>query len=306
LVNDNVGTVTFEAPTSWKPVESNHVEPGTASYRLFPPEPAQFELDITFIDFARAKRKALTDKDLETYVESDMASAAPQSIEGKATAVRFGPRRDGVYVRLTDKAPKPGEFTLFTQGVRLQGDRLVLFTLMSNDKDASVLKQALAVVESVRFAPADVVGGSNELRLSLANGSKAMVMPKDDWTIAQEKRRPDGEGVYYMMTSDRRQISLSVFVERSAKCNSSASCLALALENPQYREALGMRRSDEGPFRVAQFHLDRPRGMPVQQANVLASAYVEGTWFDVHISKAGADRPDMAVLMQVLREVAIR
>jgi hypothetical protein len=189
--------------------------------------------------------------------------------------------------------------------VRLQGDRLVLFTRMSNDKDASVLKQALAVVESVSFAPVGVVGGSEELRLSLANASKAMVLPKDDWTIVQEKRKPDGEGVYYMLTSDRRQISFSVFVERSAKCNSSASCLALALENPQYKEALGMRRSDEGPFRVAQFYLDKPRGAPIQQANILGSSYVGGIWFDVHISKAGTDRPDMAALIEVLREVAI-
>jgi len=67
-----------------------------------------------------------------------------------------------------------------------------------------------------------------------------------------------------------------------------------------------MRRSDEGQFRVAQFYLDRPHGAPVQQANILAGAYVEGIWFDVHISKADADRPDMAALIEVLREVAIR
>ena len=46
----------------------------------------------------------------------------------------------------TDKAPKPGEFHYFTQGVKLQGQKVVLFTLMSNDKDGAVLKQAFPVI----------------------------------------------------------------------------------------------------------------------------------------------------------------
>ena len=52
---------------------------------------------------------------------------------------------------MTDKAPKPGEFHYFTQGVKLQGQKVVLFTLMSNDKDGAVLKQALQIVDSVQF-----------------------------------------------------------------------------------------------------------------------------------------------------------
>jgi hypothetical protein len=54
---------------------------------------------------------ARVDKDLEIYIESNMRRAAPQSIEGKAKAVRFGAKNDGVYARLTDKARKAGDLS---------------------------------------------------------------------------------------------------------------------------------------------------------------------------------------------------
>lgn len=149
--NENVGKVTLVAPAEWKAIERHHITYGTTFYRLKPPAEGQFDFEILVNDLAHMEMGALVDRDLETYIQSNMAESAPQSVEGKVAAVRFGARRDGVYARLTDKAPKPGEFAFFTQGVRLQGKRVVLFTLYSNDKDGSILKKALSIVESVRF-----------------------------------------------------------------------------------------------------------------------------------------------------------
>ena len=149
--NENVGKVALVAPKEWKAIERHHINFGTTFYRFLPPTKGQFDLEILVNDLEHMRMGALVDKDLEIYIESNMAGAARQSVEGKATAVRFGTKRDGTYARLTDKAPKPGEFILFTQGVRLQGKNVVLFTLYSNDKDGSILRKALAIVDSVKF-----------------------------------------------------------------------------------------------------------------------------------------------------------
>ena len=149
--NENVGKVSLVAPASWRPVERHHIVSGTTFYRFLPSVSGQFDFEILVNDLAHMKMEALVDKDLEIYIQNNMASAVPQSVEGHVKALRFGVNHDGVYARLTDRAPQPGEFTLFTQGVRLQGERVVLFTLYSNDQDASVLERALAAVESVRF-----------------------------------------------------------------------------------------------------------------------------------------------------------
>jgi len=149
--NENIGKVTLVVPSDWKPVERHHIRFGTTFYRLLSPSDGQFDFEILVNDLTHMHMEALVDKDLEVYIQSNMAGAAPQSIEGKVSATRFGAKRDGVYARLTDKAPKPGEFVLFTQGVRLQGNKVVLFTLYSNDKDGSILRRALNVVDSVKF-----------------------------------------------------------------------------------------------------------------------------------------------------------
>src|SRR5262249_12269940 len=108
-----------------------------------------FDVEILFNDLEHMRMRALVDKDLEIYIESNMRRAAPQSAEGKATAVRFGAKKDGVYARLTDKAPKPGEPVYFTQGVRLLGTNVVCVTLYSIDADGAVLRRVLDIVDSV-------------------------------------------------------------------------------------------------------------------------------------------------------------
>lgn len=151
FVNENVGKVSLSAPKTWVAVERRHINFGTTFYRLLPPKEGQFDLEILVNDLDHMKMEALVDRDLEIYLRSNLAGFVSQSTEGVVKALRFGRRADGVYARLTDKAPKPGEFVLFTQGVRLQGKKVVLFTLYSNDKDGSILQQTLSIVDSVAF-----------------------------------------------------------------------------------------------------------------------------------------------------------
>jgi hypothetical protein len=148
--NENIGTVHLIAPKDWEPIERHHIRFGTTFYRLVPPKKT-FDFEMLFNDLAHMQMDALIDKDLEIYIENNMAHARSQSVEGKPKAVRFGARKDGVYACLTDKAPKSGEWLYFTQGARLLGKNVVLFTFFSNDKDGADLKKALEIVESVRI-----------------------------------------------------------------------------------------------------------------------------------------------------------
>ena len=151
FINENIGKVTLSAPKEWSPIERHHINFGITFYRFVPPQREQFDFEIMVNDLAHMQMDALVDKDLEIYIESNMAGAISQSTEGKVTAVRFGSRRDGVYARLTDRAPKPDEFVMFTQGVRLQDKKVILFTLYSNDKDGITLRETLKIVDSIQF-----------------------------------------------------------------------------------------------------------------------------------------------------------
>lgn len=148
LKNANVGTITLAVPRDWTPTEDRHTESGATTYRLETPQKT-FSVEIVFNDLGYMRMDGLTDRHLEQFLERSLASMVPESVEGAATPRRFGGRRDGVYVRLTDRAPKPGESLYLTRGVRLLGRDIVLFTLLSNDRDGAILRDVLEIVDSV-------------------------------------------------------------------------------------------------------------------------------------------------------------
>jgi len=155
-------------------------------------------------------------------------------------------------------------------------------------------------------ASADVRDTTTERTLSLPSGAPALVVKREDWVISREQRKPGDTAVYYMLNSDGTKMILSVFIDKSTVCQSSEACLKEALKNESYREAKEQKTFEAGPFRAAQFYLDQPRGAPIKQAHVLAAAYVDGHWFDVHISKSGSERPDLTPLVELLKSLIIR
>jgi len=152
FTNENIGVVLLDVPKDWKAIERHHIRFGTTFYRLVPPDKS-FDVEFMVNDLEHMRVDALIDKDLELYIESNLASYAAESVEKKAIAHRFGQNRDGVYSRLTDDSNQKGRFLLLTQGVRLFDDKkkVVLFILESNDYDQKVLKNVLAIADSVRL-----------------------------------------------------------------------------------------------------------------------------------------------------------
>jgi len=153
---------------------------------------------------------------------------------------------------------------------------------------------------------ADVIDTPTEKAFSTRSGSPALVLPKQDWKVAQEHNRSDGTAVYYHLVSDSTQLNFSVYIDKTTVCQSAEACLQAALKNQSYKEAKEMQQSTVGPFQLAQFFLDQPQGFPVKQAHILASAYVDGHWFDVHISKTGPERPSPEPLLELLKSVTLR
>ncbi len=153
---------------------------------------------------------------------------------------------------------------------------------------------------------ADVNDTSTERRLSSLSGPISLIIPREDWVITKEQRRSDDKVIYYMMTSEKRQLAFSVYIDKGAPCQSADACLDSVVKGAPYKDAQELERSTEGPFKVAQFYLDNPQGYPVKQAHILASAYIDGQWFDIHLSKTAKERPDRTALMEFLRTVVLK
>ena len=154
-------------------------------------------------------------------------------------------------------------------------------------------------------ARADVTDTLTQRQLSLPGSTWRLVLPKEDWVITKEQRRPGDTAVYYALASQKRELAFSVYIDRTTACNSSAGCLNAAMNNPSYKDARELKKTEVGQFSVASFFLDEPQGYPVKQAHLLAEAYLDGCWFDIHISKTAKDRPDAATLFELLKSVTV-
>ena len=167
------------------------------------------------------------------------------------------------------------------------------------------LALALACILLSGRGAADVRDSAQERALSLAEGTPAIVLPREDWVLGGERVRADRAVVYYLLSSEKRAVTLSVYINSVPSSQDAASLLTSSLSNPTYKSAKDTTRVDVGQFRAAHFHIEHAAPRPMVQTHVQASAMVGGHWFDVHISKAGQEKPDPAPLLELLGSIKL-
>jgi hypothetical protein len=153
-------------------------------------------------------------------------------------------------------------------------------------------------------ASADVVDTKDERALYLKGGTCKVVIPRDDWLITREQTRADGKSVYYSLSSAKRDMTLWFFIDQTPVCQSATACLELALKNKVYDGAKDMKFAEEGSFKVAHFLLPGSQGAASQQ-HLIATAYVDGCWIDVHLNQSGRETGS-ADLLTFLKLVKIK
>ena len=153
-------------------------------------------------------------------------------------------------------------------------------------------------------ATADVADAKGERALFLAGSSFKLVIPREDWVITREQMRADGRSVYYALASAKREMTLWLFIDQTPVCQSATACLEFSLKNTAYSTAKDMKFAAQEPFQVAQFALEGGPGTASQQ-RLIAAAYVDGCWVDVHLFQAARDGA-AAALLGFLKLVAVQ
>ena len=175
----------------------------------------------------------------------------------------------------------------------------------------ALLNRILLVAGSTLLAgpaAADVRDSGARLQFFSPQTAWAVAIPKDDWVVAQEKRRPDGSGFYYLVSSRSRSMQFSIYLDRTAQCASGEACRALFWRNPgpMFRDPRDVRQYERNGFHVVQFYLDGVSGIPIMQANLSAHTYRDGYWIDIRVTKVGEQVPDPAPLIEFLDSVSVQ
>src|SRR5215472_7985297 len=147
------GTLVVTVPGGW--AEEVKQDPRTSaktiSFSPGPGKPAQ----VMITPYGAQQGRPAVSKDLaRENTQRDMEGIKDQAVEKQIRIVEFkGKAGVGYYFDATDKAPKPGEFKLLRQGTLLVGDKLLLFTILSNSRQEPVIRDAMQMLQGAAFAP---------------------------------------------------------------------------------------------------------------------------------------------------------
>ena len=139
----------LSVPKEWPAFETIKTKRNTIYYRIGPAD-TNYSIQLDFNNPLHTGTNRPVDTELERWLQNTLKPVLRVTIEKEVKAQRFGGQKEGVYARLTDPAPKTGEYEFYSQGIRLIGTNVLVFALVSNDKDFLALSNTLAVVESVR------------------------------------------------------------------------------------------------------------------------------------------------------------
>lgn len=103
-----------------------------------------FDRDITSPDLIHGMVEESGRELLKHSRENDLEL---QSIRGKSGA--------GYYFRLTDAAPRPGEYPFLTQGALSVGNVVIIFSLFTHERDSSEVQESLEMLRQAtqRYQP---------------------------------------------------------------------------------------------------------------------------------------------------------
>ena len=90
-----------------------------------------------------------TKDSIRQQVERSADEAKSQAAEKTIRVIEFaGSSGPGYYFSATDRAPKPGEYKFVTQGMLKVSDLVVTFTILTNDGQEQVSRDALSMLKS--------------------------------------------------------------------------------------------------------------------------------------------------------------
>ena len=143
------GFFRMKVPTSWKDQLRQPSQPLPPTIAFRPGKGRPFDVLVTPIWRARADVPSSTKDALRQKVERTIESVKSQAVEKELTAVEFeGASGPGFYFSATDRGPKPGEYRLMTQGILKVSELIVTFTILTNDAQEQVVRDALAMLQS--------------------------------------------------------------------------------------------------------------------------------------------------------------
>jgi hypothetical protein len=119
------------------------------SMKLSPKSGARFEIYLTPYTPELANGRGATMDELRKLAREAANSVASHAVEKPIELHELrSPSSNGYYFKVTDNAPKADEYKYMCQGALAVGQLRVIFVILTNDGQESVVKEALTMLSA--------------------------------------------------------------------------------------------------------------------------------------------------------------
>jgi hypothetical protein len=148
------GQFVIQVPADWKGEMSQPANRMPPTITFTPASGKPFHILMTTIWSATKDRQPQSRDQLRATVQRGVDGARTQAVEKELQVVEFqGRTGPGFYFSATDRAPKPDEYKFLTQGVVRVGELSVTFTILTNDGQEAIVRQALDALKGATQEP---------------------------------------------------------------------------------------------------------------------------------------------------------
>jgi hypothetical protein len=141
------GALQLPVPAGWKDSLKQPSTPEPPTLDFSPVEGKPFIVTVLPLWRTRADQPLPDQADLRKQVEYAGSGMLPYAIEQDIKVVELeGAAGPGYYFSVTDNALKPGGYKFMTQGRVRVGDLMVGFTILTNEGQEAIVREALAML----------------------------------------------------------------------------------------------------------------------------------------------------------------
>lgn len=148
-------------------------------------------------------------------------------------------------------------------------------------------------------------------------GQKTFKMPQEDWSLAidldgfeikNEGFSPDNTMFQLTAINEKKQISLSIFIEKTDSKGDKEACREFywnkAKNSPLAKENL--KKYETENLAIVEHDTEKYNGQTVNFHSLNAYLAKNGYWIDVHISKVGFSRKDKKVFKKITESITFK
>ncbi len=143
------GALALQVPGGWKESVKQPAADEPPTLDFGPVEGKPFIVTLDPLWRTRADQPLPDKAELRKQVEYSGSGMLPYAVEPDIKVVELeGVERGGYYFSVTDKALKPGGYKFMTQGRARVGDLVIVFTILTNEGQEAVVRDALTMVST--------------------------------------------------------------------------------------------------------------------------------------------------------------